>query len=242
MSYSWNYQNIGASVTTKNRKFVESIFRYIGYSNELGECDDVCETYSLRAVYPDYEKKDNNVYGCKFDYSSCMDFDGPEGVFEEFKEKDLFDLLNALFPNTIVFSQIREGSNASWQYVSDNIDILFDAATRTLHVRNDVRDETGEMPQGHKYIKVRCDLNVPELEYVEALVEESSKDGNSELTALLLDLVQKIKDGKMIIEPVEDDREPDVQYDIDEYWEEVEEENWDEDDEDWDEDDEDEDE
>lgn len=63
--------------------------------------------------------------------------------------------------------------------------------------------------------KKRFALNPPKMEYVQALIDSSTKDGNPELTALLLDLSRKIKEGLIVYkDDPSDTREIGKEYDV----------------------------
>lgn len=101
-------------------------------------------------------------------------------------------------------------------------------------------------PNGKRSSKKRFSLNPPKIEYVNALVDLSMADGNGELTALLLELSQKLKEGLIVYkDDPEDKREIGKLYDIednvsgeedDDEDEEEPEEDWDENEEEYDED------
>lgn len=197
----WDYQNVGASVTPENKKYVEKIFEYIGY-----------------APKPDYAPDGEE---CSFDYPDvyCCEYSAYDGVsgnikkcFKDMGEEDLLYLLNALFPRTNVYVHAAEGNDTSDTW--ENHDTVYDTDDMTQYW-NDSYTSYDCGPNGNRSSKARFILKAPKVEYVNALIELSTEDGNTELTALLQDLAKKLKDGLIVYEDnPSDEREIGKEYDI----------------------------
>lgn len=190
----WNYTNVGASPKPEFKKHVEKIFDYIGYASDyesVMEGDD---------FYPDPD----DVYRCKD--SNYEKYRGHiKAAFWEYDydERDLFNILNALFPKTTVFIHHSEGNSLGWvshdecfdadsmtystadDEYNDDFDEEFEEEfeEETDEDETDVDDAAGEEP-----IKMK----LPKPEHIEALIDLSMADGNDELTALLLELKKKL--------------------------------------------------
>ncbi len=84
----------------------------------------------------------------------------------------------------------------------------------TLRCEEEYDDSDGGDYQ-RKAWKERFALKAPKMEYVQALIELSVADGNVELTALLLELTRKIREGLIVYEDdILDTRKVGVKYDI----------------------------
>ncbi len=190
----WDYTNIGADAKPENKGFVEKIFEYIGYTTEpadtAGDYDECIfwdpDVYGC--VESDYPRQSGNVKDC----------------FASFDETDLLNLLNALFPNTPVYVHSTKGNDTSdtWEFH----DKVYDTDTMTLECKDSYTDYGGGGPNGSKSWSERFTLDVPKLEYVEALISLSRADENTELTGLLQDLSKKIQEGLIIYEEESTDR------------------------------------
>lgn len=184
---SWNYTNIGVSATSENEKHVKAILRYIGYGEE-----------------PDYsEEGDNHDYYYSFDVVYvCLDSDYPKygahfsEAFTGFDEQELLYLMNALFPGTTIEVHHAEGNNTSdtWEKHVET----YDTDTMTYSVSESYTDYGGGGPEGERSWDERFAMRPPKPEYVQALIDSSTADDNSELTALLLELSRKLRDGLIV--------------------------------------------
>ena len=183
----WNFTNVGASPKPEFRKYVEKIFDYIGYASVYGYMDE-----------DDYCPDPDDVYRCKD--SNYEEWNGYiRRCFRDYgyDERDLFDILNALFPNTGVYIHHSEGNSLGWlsheEYfdtdrmiyytVDDEYNDDFDSE---YEEETDVNEEEEEEP---------IVMKPPKPEHIDALIELSTADGNEELTALLLELSRKMKEG-----------------------------------------------
>ena len=223
----WDYQNIGASASPENKKHVEKIFEYIGYAPTPDYAEDGEE---CSFDYP-------VVYCCK--YSAYDRSSGNiKDSFWNMTDEDLLYLLNALFPQTNVYVHAAEGNNTSDTW--ENHDTVYDTEDMTCY-NDDSYTSYDCGPNGKRSSKARFVLKAPKVEYVDALIALSTEDGNTELTALLQDLAQKLKDGLIVYEDdPSDEREIGKEYDIeddvqgdeyDDYYDENEDEEYDEEDE-----------
>ena len=228
----WNYTNVGASAKPENKRYVEKIFEYIGYNPDSEYNDyDKCSFYK-----PD-------IYYCE--YSAYEPFSGKiKSAFKNMQHEELLDLLNALFPNTDVYIHSAEGNdtNDTWE----NHNIVYD--TNDMTCRYDSFYTSYDCgPSGKRSHKERFALKPPQIEYVSALIDLSTADGNGELTALLIELSRKLKEGLIVYkDDPEDKREIGKPYDDEDNvtgedkWDEYEEKSEDEEEpeEEWDEDEE----
>lgn len=127
-------------------------------------------------------------------------------------EEQLLYILNALFPKTNVYVHAAEGNNTddTWE----NHDIIYDTKDMTCYSKDSYTSyDCG--PRGERSAKWRFALKPPKMEYVNALIDFSTDDGNTELTALLLDLSEKLKKGLIVYEDdPSDEREIGKEYDI----------------------------
>ena len=199
---SWDYKNIGASAKPKNKKHVQKIFEYIGY-----------------APYPDYDEEgdecsfaDPDVYCCWYSI-----YDNRSGkikkCFKDMDEKQLLYLLNALFPMTSVYVHAAEGNDTSDSW--ENHDIVYDIKDMTRYNNDSYTDYGGFGPNGKRSSKARFILKAPKAQYISALIDLSTEDGNSGLTSLLLGLSQKLENGLVVYEDnPSDKRIIDKEYDI----------------------------
>lgn len=215
----WDYKHIGASAKRENKKHVEKIFDYIGYGREL----DYSDGEECSFVEPD-------VYRCwTSDNPSVESEINIKKAFRPFDKIDLLNLLNALFPGTNVYVHSAEGNNTSDTW--ENHDEVYDATSMTLECKDSYTDYGGDGPTGERSWKERFALKPPEMKYITALTELSTADGNTELTALLEELAQKLRDGLIVYEDDgSDERVIGQRYDVDDnvYGEEEEdEEDWD---------------
>ena len=107
-------------------------------------------------------------------------------------------LLNALFPGLTVYLHEADGNNTSDTGACR--DWIYDADTMTLERQNHYISYSGDGPNGCKRWKERFALKAPKMEYVQSLIDCSMADGNGELTALLLELTKKLRDGLITYE------------------------------------------
>lgn len=168
--------NIGASASRQNRKHVEKIFEYMGYASEADYSPDGDECTFSRP----------NVYYCMRSVNP-----GIEEQIREVKElqygvKELRDLLNALFPKTIIYLHSASGNNTSPEW--EKHDEVYNTSDMTCY-----RTDTYTYRQDRSW-KARFILESPPMEYVQALIRMSTDDGNTELTSLLLELEQKLQE------------------------------------------------
>ena len=196
---SWNFTNMGASTNSKNKKYIEKIFDYIGYTNNAWHADiDDCLFWGPE------------VYRCTWN-----EYDDPyeKDAFKWFDACDLLYLLNALFPKTNVYVHSAEGNNTS--DTGECHDYVYDTDTMTQKCQDFYEDYGGGGPNGRKTWKKRFALDVPKMEYVQALIDLSTEDGNGELTSLLLELAQKLRDGLIVYEDdASDTRVIGAEYDV----------------------------
>lgn len=194
----WCYTNIGVSVTPENGELVEAILRYIGYDEEP-EC---VEGYDDGYGYVD------GIW-----VSGCDGWD----------VGDLLYLMNALFPGTIVGVHHAEGNTVSDTWEAQ--DETYDPATMTYSVYESYTDYGGGGPNGHRSWQERFAMQPPEIEDVQALIDISTEDGNGELTALLLELSRKLREGLIVYkDDPSDKRKIGEKYNVEERFEDEEEE------------------
>lgn len=197
----WDYKNVGASATSTNKKHVEKIFEYIGYAHgpEYDPEGDECSF------------NDPDVYCCE--YSAYAKASGNiKSEFNGMDECELLYLLNALFPKTDIFVHQAEGNDTSDTW--ENHDTIYDTNDMTRYC-DDSYTSYDCGPNGNRSSKARFILKAPKTEYVNALINLSTKDGNTELTVLLQDLAQKLKTGSVVYEnDPSDKREIGKEYDI----------------------------
>ena len=197
----WDYVNVGASATAKNKSLGEKIFEYIGYAPEpdYAPDGDECSFY------------DPDVYCCEYSAYDRASGNRKES-FKGLDEEQLLYLLNALFPRTNVYVHAAEGNNTSdtWEIH----DIVYNTEDMTCY-SDDSYTSYDCGPKGKRSSKARFVLKPPKMEYVNALIDLSTADGNTELTTLLLDLSKKLKNGLIVYEDdLSDEREIGKQYDI----------------------------
>ena len=200
----WDYTNIGASAKPENKKHVQKIFEYIGFAAEPGYAPDGEECSFLK---PD-------VYGCR---ESANDYESGhvKKEFNGLSEKDLLYLLNALFPKTNVYVHHAEGNNTSDTW--ENHDRVYNPENMTLECNDSYTDYGGDGPNGSRSWKERFALEAPKAEYIDALINFSTADNNTELTKILQELLQKLKDGLITYEnDTQDTRIIGEKYDIEE--------------------------
>lgn len=201
----WDYKNIGVDAKNENKRYVEKIFEYIGYTTEPA---DTGEGYAECTFgHPD-------VYGCV--ESGYDEQSGHVKVgFKSFGAKDLLYLMNALFPKTSVYVHTTEGNTVSDTWESHNR--IYNADTMTLECKDSYTDYGGDGPNGERSWEERFALKAPKVEYVRALIDLSSADGNEELTALLLVLSRKLTEGLITYEDdISDARTVGEEYDVEE--------------------------
>ena len=197
----WDYENVGASATPGNKKYIQKIFEYIGFAPNPEYCDEGSESWL----------SDPEVYCCR--YSAYEKLSGKiKECFSHMDDEDLLYLLNALFPKTDVYIHAAEGNSVSDTW--ENHDIVYDTSNMTCY-SNDSYTSYDCGANGKRSSKARFVLKAPEAKYVDALIDLSTEDGNTELTALLQELAQKLKDGLVVYEddPL-DEREIGKEYDI----------------------------
>ena len=179
---SWEYTNTGASTTPENEELVRRIFAYIGYATEPEHSLDGSETV--------FEKP--TVYCCKeSDYEPATGHF--TGAFSGFETQDLINLLNALFPGTVIYEHFTSGSTASDAW--DCCDHVYDPGDMTCTVNTDDYYYGGPGHYGESEWKERFEIRPPKAEHVASLIDLSTKDGNGELTTLLLELSEKLAKG-----------------------------------------------
>ena len=196
----WDYENVGASATPENKKYVQKIFEYIGYApkpeyDEYDECSFFApEVYFCR--YSAYDKASGNL----------------KDSFSDMDDEDLLYILNALFPMTNVYVHAAEGNNTSDTW--ENHDTVYDTENMTRY-SDDSYTSYDCGANGKRSSKARFALKPPKMEYISALIDLSTADGNTELTKLLLDLSQKLKEGLIVYEDdPSDKRKIGEEYDI----------------------------
>lgn len=198
---SWDYKNVGASATSVNKKHVEKIFEYIGYAQgpEYDPEGDECSF------------DDPDVYCCE--YSAYGRSSGDiKTEFNGIDECELLYLLNALFPKTDIFVHQAEGNDTSDTW--ENHDTIYDTKDMTRYC-DDSYTSYDCGPNGNRSSKARFALKPPKMKYVNALIDLSTAEGNSELTTLLRDLAEKLKNGMIVYEnDPSDEREIGKEYDI----------------------------
>lgn len=199
---SWDYTNVGASAKPENKEFVEKIFEYIGFAKEPDYAEDGEEC----------SFSDPDVYGCWYSENDSASGD-VRACLGWFLERDLVNLLNALFPGTKVYIHKAEGNNTSDTW--ENHDIVYDTDNMTCYRNDSYTDYGADGPSGKRSSKERFVLKPPKEEHVSALIELSKEDGNIELADLLLDLESKLKDGLIVYEDDgTDHREIGEEYDV----------------------------
>ncbi len=202
----WNYTNIGASASIQNLWYVRKIFDYMGYASEADISDaDECQ-YAFK--YPP-------VYYCKSSDSNIDEQIHAVAELEDYDIKDLCDLLNALFPRTWLFvrSVLLEDDNA-WE----SHERVYDTDNMTCHGldRYIFCGESNPYEPDTSW-KMRFSLEPPKMDYVQALINISKKNGNADLTKLLLELAQKLRNGEIVyIENSSDPRKINEIYDVEE--------------------------
>ncbi len=198
----WDYTNVGASAKPENRELVERIFKYIGYA----------ESPAYSGDGEDCSFGEPDVYCCQYS-ANVIDSGLLKGSFANFKPYDLLCLLNALFPETVVYVHSAEGNNTSDTW--ENHDTVYDVKDMTCYQRDSYTDYGGDGPNGLKTYKFRFVLKPPEMEYVTALFEISKEKGNAKLTELLMELINKLSDGQVIFKSDHsDERVVGLLYDI----------------------------
>ena len=200
----WDFKNVGASAKPENKKMVEKIFEYIGFAPEPEYAGDGEER----------SFDDPDVYCCM--YSAYEEASGKIKNFIKNKyciDMDLLYLLNALFPKTNIYVYSAEGNNTS--DVWENHETIYDTSNMTCYDSDSYTAYGGPGPSGHRSSKHRFALKPPEKELVDALIEQSTADGNTELTGLLTELSEKLRDGQIVYEDDgTDQRKINERYDV----------------------------
>ena len=183
----WDYTNIGVSATPENEKHVRAILGYIGYGENPDYAGDGDNCY--------YAGKTGVVYVCQDSANPRYGSEFAE-AFDGFDEQELLYLMNALFRGTTVEVHHAEGNNTSdtWEKIVET----YDPGTMTYSVSESYTDYGGGGPEGERSWDERFSMHLPNAEYVQALIDSSTADGNSELTALLLELSRKLRDGLIV--------------------------------------------
>jgi len=212
----WNYYNVGASAEPEHKKHVQKIFEYIGYAPHPARSGD---------SYGENIFSNPEVYGCVWSNLDSESGNVKDCFGYPFGEDELFNLLNALFPKTTVYSRMKEGNTISDTWESH--DRVYDPNSMTRICMDSYEDYGGDGPNGFKSWKERLALNAPNVEYVQELIDISTADSNGELTELLLELLRKLKEGLIVYEDDASDtraigEEYDVEQegDVDSYYEE----------------------
>ena len=196
---SWNFENIGASTTKSNLKYVEKIFNYMGYRPGPKRAPDGDECIFIEP----------EVYYCR--RSGFEGFKSRSNMLDSYGVEDLRNLLNALFPGTFIFIHAADGNDTSdcW----GNHDEVYNPDNMTCY-GFDSYTEYGRC-QSEEYWKARFILEAPTIEYVQALINVSKDDGDEELTELLNELAQKIRNNEIVyVDDSSDKRIVDEKYDI----------------------------
>ncbi len=182
---SWDYINIGASVLPENKKYVKQIFKYIGFGERPAGGD---------GAYEEAFFDDPDVFCCR--YSNWERISGHiEKSFYGIQDEDLLNLLNALFPSTKLYVRHASGNDTSDSW--ENTDKVYDPGTMTCYYGYSVTNyDVG--PNGKEKWTERIALEPPKQEYVEALIKISTKEKNEELSSLLLELLQKLRNGEIV--------------------------------------------
>lgn len=199
----WDYKHIGASADKENVLLVKHIFEYMGYTDVLDFSDgEECGFsepdvyYCMSSVNPYIEKQIHRVK-----------------ELEGFDDKDLLNLLNALFPSTYMYTHQASGNNTtdSWE----NHDEVYNTDDMTCYGLDKYTDYGGGTYQPNKSWKARFILEPPKMAFVQALIDISTQKRDTELTALLLELTRKLKNGEIVYpDDDSDDRKINKKYDI----------------------------
>ena len=196
---SWSFENIGASTIESNIKYVEKIFSYMGYRPDPKRTPDGDECSFIEP----------KVYSCR--RNGFEGFKSRSRVLDSYGVEDLRNLLNALFPGTFIYTHAADGNNTSdcWE----NHDEVYNPDNMTCY-GFDSYTEYGGNPS-EEYWKARFILEAPPIEYVQALINVSKDDGDEELTELLNELAQKIRNNEIVyVDDSSDKRIVDEKYDI----------------------------
>lgn len=200
----WDFKNIGASAKPENKKMVEKIFEYIGFAPEPEYAGDGEERSFA----------DPDVYCCMYSANEKASGKIKNFIKNEYCiDMDLLYLLNALFPKTNIYVYSAEGNNTS--DVWENHETIYDTSNMTCYDSDSYTAYGGPGPSGHRSSKHRFALKAPEKELVSALIEQSITDGNTELTGLLTELSEKLRDGLIVYEDDStDQRKINERYDV----------------------------
>ena len=200
----WDYKNIGASTSRLNKHLVARIFEYMGY----------CSRPDYAADGEDCSFSEPDVYFCMSSVNPYVD----EQIrwvkaLDGYDIKDLRDLLNALFPGTIMYIHSASGNNTSDTW--ENHDEVYNPHDMTCYGIDKYVDYGGGTYQPNRSWKARFDLKPPKLSFVEALISISADDENTELTTMLQKLAEKLKDKTIVyVDDPSDDRKVNKKYDI----------------------------
>ena len=190
----WDYTNIGVSVTSEDRELKKAILTYIGYGPEPDYAPDGDDM-----VYEGQYSSHSMLYVCLYSANPRLRDACFADAFKEFDAYDLLCLMNALFPGTVVEEHHAEGNNTSDTY--EKHEQTYDPKTMTYSVYESYTDYGGgDGPTGNRSWKERFALQPPTMEQVQALIDLSSGDENAALTALLLELSQKLRNGLIVCE------------------------------------------
>lgn len=200
----WDYKNVGASSSDQNIKYIEKLFEYMGYCPE--------PDYSYDGDECSFEEPD--VYCCM---SSVKPYFSDQirrvKELDGYGVDDLRNLLNALFPRTFIYLHSASGSNTSdcWE----NHNEVYNTDDMTCYGVDTYTDYGEGTYEPDISWKARFILEPPPIEYVNALIDISTNDDNEELTALLLELVQKLRNKEIVYaDDGSDTREVNKKYDI----------------------------
>ena len=198
----WNYKNIGASSAPQNNKHIEKIFGYMGYVSRQNCVYENGRSFQKPAVYYCMRSADPRDNCGKIKFKDL----------EEYSFVDLRNLLNALFPETVMSLHMSIGSNTS--DTEENHDEIHQPYNMTVYGFDSYIEEGQELEPNRSW-KARFALEAPKMEYVQALIKASEDDGNAKLTTLLQELAEKIRDGKIVYPDNPSDNRPvDEKYDV----------------------------
>ena len=211
----WNFSNIGASSNPDNIRYISKIFEYLGISEKPAWS---AAAYDKEPVWVTgaFDKSFSNpeIYGCSW---SEYDRETIKGkiCFTGFLDGFLVTLLNALFPETVVYEHSSTGDTISDTY--EFSDWIYDPRDMTAYVKNVyVSHDVGS--NGTESYKMRFgyeNLNTHYSDYIEEMLHLSQEEGETELFELLKTLLQKLKQGRNIFnDDPSDIREVNVHYDV----------------------------
>lgn len=179
---SWSFENIGASTSNSNKKYVEQIFNYMGYRPDPKRTPDGDECMFIEP----------EVYYCR--RNGFEGFKSRSRMLDSYSVEDLRNLLNALFPGTFIYTHAADGNNTSdcWE----NHDEVYNPDNMTCYGFDSYTQYGGS--SSDEFWKARFILEAPPIEYVQALINVSKDDGDEELTELLSELAQKIRNNEIV--------------------------------------------